>query len=161
MNLRTDSSETIAGVISDTHGLLRAEALEALQGVDLIVHAGDVGPREIIDDLERIAPVHLVRGNCDHGPWAQTLPETEVVSVADIDIYVIHDIGLLDLDPAAAGFGVVIYGHSHQPTLDRRNGVLFLNPGSAGARRFSLPVSVAHLHIIAGKAEAEILELRV
>ncbi len=156
-----DLPGTIIGVISDTHGLLRPEAFEALRGVDLIIHAGDIGPREIVDDLERIAPVHAVRGNCDRGDWAGTLPGTEVVSVASIDIYVIHDVGLLDLDPAAAGFDVVIYGHSHQPARDERNGVLFLNPGSAGPRRFSLPVSVAHLHVAGAEAHAEIIELRV
>lgn len=149
------------GVISDTHGLLRPEALEALQGSELILHAGDIGPSDIIEQLRAIAPVHLVRGNCDHGPWAHTLPETEVVSVEGSDIYVIHDLGLLDLNPSAAGFAAVIHGHSHQPKVEQRDGVLYLNPGSAGPRRFSLPVSVAHLYLEADGLRAEIVEIDI
>ncbi len=149
------------GVISDTHGLLRPEALEALQGSELILHAGDIGPSNIIEQLRAIAPVHLVRGNCDHGSWAYTLPETEVVSVEGSDIYMIHDLGLLDLNPATAGFAAVIYGHSHQPKVEQRDGVLYLNPGSAGPRRFSLPVSVAHLQLGEAGAQATIVELDV
>ncbi len=147
------------GVISDTHGLLRREALEALQGSELILHAGDIGPSDIIEQLRGIAPVHVVRGNCDHGPWAQTLPATEVVSTGGHDAYMIHDLGLLDLNPAAAGFAAVIYGHSHQPKIEERDGVLYLNPGSAGPKRFSLPVSVAHLHVAADGLRAEIVAL--
>ncbi len=149
------------GVISDTHGLLRPEAVAALRGSTLILHAGDIGPPEIIEELEHIAPVHAVRGNCDHGPWAQTLPETEVIGVDGTDIYMIHDIGLLDLNPEASGFALVIYGHSHQPSIEDRNGVLYLNPGSAGPKRFSLPVSVALLHLDGGEPRAEIIELGV
>ena len=149
------------GVISDTHGLLRREALEALQGSELILHAGDIGPSDIIEQLGAIAPVHVVRGNCDHGPWAQALPETEVVSVGDTDIYMIHDLGLLDLNPSAAGFAAVIYGHSHQPKVEERDGVLYLNPGSAGPKRFSLPVSVARLQLGTAGAQATIVELDV
>ena len=149
------------GVISDTHGLLRAEAVSALQGVDRILHAGDIGPREIVEQLGDIAPVHVVRGNCDHGPWASTLPETEVVTVDGSDLYMIHDIGQLDLSPQAAGFAAVIYGHSHEPRVERRDGVLYLNPGSAGPRRFSLPVSVAHLHADGNGLRAEIIELSI
>jgi len=149
------------GVISDTHGLLRPEAITALQGCELILHAGDIGPSEILDTLRDIAPLHVVRGNCDQGPWARALPETAVVSVAGHDIYMIHDIGELDLAPAAAGFVAVIYGHSHQPKIEERDGVLYLNPGSAGRKRFSLPVSVAHLHLGAGRLTAEIIELDV
>ncbi len=149
------------GVISDTHGLLRREALEALQGSELILHAGDIGPSDIIEQLGAIAPVHVVRGNCDHGPWAQTLPETELVSVGDTDIYMIHDLGLLDLNPSAAGFAAEIYGHSHQPKVEERDGVLYLNPGSAGPRRFSLPVSVARLQLDKAGAQATIVELDV
>jgi len=149
------------GVISDTHGLLRREALEALQGSELILHAGDIGPSDIIEQLRAIAPVHVVRGNCDHGQWAQALPETEVVSVGDTDIYMIHDLGLLDLNPGESGFALVIYGHSHHPSIEERDGVLYLNPGSAGAKRFSLPVSVAHLHLDGGVPRAEIIELDV
>ena len=149
------------GVISDTHGLLRPEAFAALQESTLILHAGDVGPPEIIEELERIAPVHVVRGNCDHGPWAQTLPETEVIGVDKTNIYMIHDLGLLDLNPEASGFALVIYGHSHHPNIEERDGVLYLNPGSAGPKRFSLPISVAHLHLDDGVPRAEIIELDV
>ncbi len=149
------------GVISDTHGLLRSEALEALRGSELILHAGDIGPSDIIEQLRAIAPVHVVRGNCDHGPWAQTLPETEVVPIADSHVYMIHDVGRLDLEPATTGLAAVIYGHSHRPEIETRDGVLYLNPGSAGPRRFSLPVSVAHLHADDNGLRAEIIELDV
>ena len=149
------------GVISDTHGLLRPQALEALQGSELILHAGDIGRSSIIEQLRAIAPVHVVRGNCDRGPWAQALPETEVVSVGGSDIYMLHDLGRLDITPAAAGFAAVIYGHSHQPKVEERDGVLYLNPGSAGPRRFSLPVSVAKLYVEADGLRAEIIEIDV
>ena len=112
-----------------------------------------------ISQLEHIAPVHAGRGNCDHGPWAQTLPKTEVIVVNNTDIYMIHDLGLLDLKPEASGFALVIYGHSHQPSIEERDGVLYVNPGSAGPKRFSLPVSVAHLHLNAGEPRAEIIAL--
>ncbi len=149
------------GIIADTHGLLRPEAVAALRGSKLILHAGDIGPPEIIKELEHIAPVHAVRGNCDHGRWAQTLPETETIGVDNTDIYMIHDLGLLDLNPGESGFALVIYGHSHHPSIEERDGVLYLNPGSAGAKRFSLPVSVAHLHLDGGVPRAEIIELDV
>ena len=149
------------GVISDTHGLLRPEAVDALRGAELILHAGDIGPRQIVEQLRDIAPIHVVRGNCDHGPWASTLPETEVVGVGGQDVYMIHDVGRLDLSPAAAGFAAVIYGHSHTPSVEQRGDVLYLNPGSAGPRRFSLPISVAHLHSEGGTLSAEIIELAV
>lgn len=149
------------GVIADTHGLLRPEAIEALQGVELLLHAGDVDRPQVLEQLRDIAPLHAVRGNCDRGAWAQALPETDVVSVAGHDLYMIHDLGMLDLQPAAAGFAAVIYGHSHRPEIDERRGVLYLNPGSAGPRRFSLPVSVAHLHVHAGGVRAEIVTLDV
>ena len=149
------------GVISDTHGLLRPEALSALQGAELILHAGDIGPSEIIEQLRTIAPVRTVRGNCDHGPWAMTLPETEVVPVGGHDVYMIHDLGLLDLNPSAAGFAAVISGHTHQPKIEERDGVLYLNPGSAGRKRFTLPVSVAHLFVEQTGLRAEIVELDV
>lgn len=147
------------GVISDTHGLLRPQALEALQGSELILHAGDIGPSHLIEQLRDIAPVHAVRGNCDRGPWAWALPETEAVSFAGHDLYMIHDLGLLDLDPATGGFAAVVYGHSHQPRIEHRDGVLYLNPGSAGPKRFSLPVSVAHLHVEIDGLRAEVIEL--
>jgi uncharacterized protein len=147
------------GVISDTHGLLRSEALRALRGSDRILHAGDVGAPEILDALAQIAPVTAVRGNVDTEPWALSLPETEVVDVAGVSIYMLHDLGQLDLKPQAAGFRVVVYGHSHQPKIEEKNGVLYFNPGSAGPRRFKLPVSVGKLIIRAGKVRAELLEL--
>lgn len=149
------------GIISDTHGLLRPEAVEALHGADLILHAGDVGPREVVDRLRDVAPLHVVRGNCDHGPWASTLPETEVVNVDGHHVYMIHDIGLLDVSPRSAGFAAVIYGHSHEPSIEHRDGVLYLNPGSAGPRRFSLPVSVAHLYVEETGLRGEIVELPI
>lgn len=149
------------GVISDTHGLLRPQAVDALRGVELILHAGDIGPPEIIEQLRDIAPVRVVRGNCDHGTWATTLPETDVVSVAGRSVFMIHDVGQIELTPEVAGFAAVVYGHSHKPSIEERNGVLYLNPGSAGPRRFSLPVSVAHLHMEEGALRADIIELAV
>jgi putative phosphoesterase len=144
----TESSiEVVVGVVADTHGLLRPKVLEALQGSHVIVHAGDVGRPEILDALREIAPVHAVRGNVDRGGWAQALPSTEVVQAGDALLYVLHDVGELDLDPVAAGFHAVIFGHSHRPGTEIRNGVLFLNPGSAGPRRFRLPVTVAKIAV--------------
>jgi putative phosphoesterase len=137
----------IIGLISDTHGLLRPEALRALEGSDLIVHAGDVGDPQILDALKTLAPVFAVRGNVDTEPWAQALPETEIVETDSVTIYVLHDVHALDLDPSAAGFHVVVSGHSHKPAREERGGVLFINPGSAGPRRFVLPVTVALLHV--------------
>jgi len=132
-----------------------------LTGSDLIIHAGDVGAPEILDQLRKIASVVAVRGNADRGPWAKVLPIAETVRVAEMDLYVLHDVTDLDLDPRAAGFHAVISGHSHQPRIEHRNGVLFLNPGSAGSRRFALPVSVARLDIGNGKLDAQIIELSV
>jgi len=151
----------ILGVISDTHGLLRPEAIEALRGSDRILHAGDVGASEILDTLKHIAPVTAIRGNVDTGPWARALPETEVVEAGGLSIYMLHDLGRLDLKPEAAGFRAVVYGHSHQPKIAERNGVLYFNPGSAGPRRFHLPVSVGRLRITAGKVRAELMELEI
>ncbi len=148
-------------VISDTHGLLRPEALDAMRGADLILHAGDVDDPAILDALRDIAPVHAVRGNVDRGPWAESLPLTEVVEVDEALLYMIHICEHLDLEPAAAGFAAVIFGHSHRPGIERRDGVLYLNPGSAGPRRFSLPVTCARLWIEDGRADAEIIELPV
>src|SRR6266852_4330931 len=140
-----------AGVISDTHGLLRKEALRALAGSRLIIHAGDVGDRPVITALESIAPVIAVRGNIDKTGWVATLPETAVVDLNGLSVYVLHDLKELDLDPAAAGFRAVISGHTHKPLIEERNGVLFLNPGSAGPRRFKLPICVARLHVQDGR----------
>ena len=149
------------GVISDTHGLVRPEALRALAGADLIVHAGDVGRPEVLDALRAVAPVVAVRGNNDRGPWAAALAETEVVEAGGRSLYVLHDLKALDLDPRAAGFDAVIAGHSHQPRIERRDGVLYLNPGSAGPRRFRLPIAVAWLAIEPARMDAEIVQLDV
>ena len=135
------------GLISDTHGLLRKEAVEALRGSELIIHAGDVGKPEILEALRTIAPVVAVRGNVDTIEWAKKLPETAVVEGGEVIIYVLHDVKALDLDPAASGFQIVVSGHSHQPEKKERRGVLYINPGSAGPRRFQLPVTVAHLDL--------------
>jgi putative phosphoesterase len=135
------------GLISDTHGLLRKEAVEALRGSELIIHAGDVGTPEILEELKKIAPVVAVRGNVDTEPWAQALPETAVAEAGAVMIYVLHDVKALDLNPAAAGFHIVVSGHSHKPGKSERDGVLYVNPGSAGPRRFQLPVTVAHLRL--------------
>src|SRR5271157_3922224 len=150
----------ILGVISDTHGLLRPEAVEALRGSDRILHAGDVGAPEILEAFAQIAPVTAVHGNVDTQPWARTLPATEVVEAGGVLIYILHDLGQLDLKPEAAGFRVVVYGHSHQPKIQEKNGVLYFNPGSAGPRRFHLPVSVGRLLVEAGKGRAELVELK-
>ncbi|HEX3176965.1 MAG TPA: metallophosphoesterase family protein [Methylomirabilota bacterium] len=149
------------GVISDTHGLVRPQALTALAGAELIVHAGDIGGPEVLDALRAVAPVVAVRGNNDRGPWAAALPETDVVETGGRSLYVLHDVKALDLDPRAAGFAAVIAGHSHQPRIERRDGVLYLNPGSAGPRRFRLPIAVARLDVDANGIEAEIVALDV
>jgi putative phosphoesterase len=147
------------GLISDTHGLLRQEAVEALRGSELIIHAGDVGKLEILDTLRALAPVVAVRGNVDKEPWAQTLPETAVAEAGAVLIYVLHDLGALDLNPRAAGFQVVVSGHSHKPGSYERNGVLYINPGSAGPRRFQLPVTVARLNLQRTPYEVAFLDL--
>jgi len=151
----------VIGVISDTHGLLRPEALEALRASEHIIHAGDIGLPEIIPALEKIAPVTAIRGNVDNETWAQRFPETEVVELAGVHIYVLHDVNSLDLNPRAAGFAVVISGHSHKPLQEVREGVLYFNPGSAGPRRFKLPISVGQLHIVDGDIEGKLLTLAV
>jgi putative phosphoesterase len=147
------------GVISDTHGLVRPEALVALAGAELILHAGDIGGSEVLDVLRAVAPVVAVRGNNDRGTWAAALPEREVVEVADCLLYVLHDLADLDLDPKVAGFHAVVAGHSHRPAIETRNGVLFLNPGSAGPRRFNLPIALARVEIERGRLEARIVDL--
>ncbi|HEX4164747.1 MAG TPA: metallophosphoesterase family protein [Bryobacteraceae bacterium] len=135
------------GLISDTHGLLREAALLALQGCELIVHAGDVGARDIVLALERIAPVVAIRGNTDTKGWAAALPETATAELEDARIYVLHSLHDLDLDPEAAGFNLVVSGHSHQPKQEQRGPVLYVNPGSAGPRRFKLPVTIARIEL--------------
>jgi len=147
------------GVISDTHGLLRPEAIAALQGSDYIIHAGDVGDPAILSNLASIAPVTAVRGNVDRERWARDLPETNVLEVGSTAIYVLHDLGRLDVDPRSAKFAAVIFGHSHRPSQEMRNGVLFFNPGAAGPRRFTLPVTVGRLRIIGTQLSAEIISL--
>jgi uncharacterized protein len=147
------------GVISDTHGLLRPEAIQALKGVELIIHAGDVGAPRILDQLARLAPVHTVRGNIDRADWTRSLPLTRVVEVGDIHLYVLHRLSTLDLDPAAAGLAAVIFGHSHAPHLEHKNGVLYLNPGSAGPKRFLLPVTLALVQINGNRLISEFIDL--
>jgi uncharacterized protein len=151
----------IVGVISDTHGLVRPEAIDVLHGSELIVHAGDVGDARVLEHLRAIAPTVAVRGNVDTAPWARTLPITEVVAVGELQLYVLHDLSALDLDARAAGFAAVISGHTHRASADVRNGVLYLNPGSAGPRRFTLPVSLAILRVDGAQLAHEIVELSV
>jgi len=149
------------GVLSDTHGLLRPQVVENLLGVEMIIHAGDVGNEEILDTLKNIAPVTAVRGNTDWGIWTQGLRAKEAVEVGGILLYVLHNIDELDLEPAAAGFSVVVYGHSHQPSLHYHRDVLYLNPGGAGQRRFDYPITIALLHVNGSAVEPQILELDV
>jgi putative phosphoesterase len=144
------------GLISDTHGLLRPEALQALAGVQHIIHAGDIGGPEVIEALRGIAPVDAVRGNNDKDAWAAQFPQWLALEFEGVHIHVLHDLKELDVEPAAAGFHVVIAGHSHKPAVIERDGVLFVNPGSAGPRRFSLPVTIGYLTVAAGGASAEI-----
>ena len=151
--------DLLVGVISDTHGLLRPQALAALRGSDLIIHAGDVGQPELLEPLRALAPLHVVRGNVDHGAWAARLPMTERVEVGGRVFHVLHNIAELDLDPPAVGIAAVVYGHSHQPTIETRDGVLWLNPGSAGPRRFSLPITVARVRVAGGVLHPEIVAL--
>jgi uncharacterized protein len=153
------SKQTIVGVISDTHGLLRPEAVVPLRGSDYIIHAGDVGDAEILKQLNAIAPLTAVRGNVDREPWARKLPETQVLEAGGISIYILHSVAELDLKPEAAGFAAVVSGHSHIPKQEVRNGVLYFNPGSAGPRRFKLPVSVGRLVIQGGRIRGEIIRI--
>jgi putative phosphoesterase len=149
------------GLISDTHGLLRMEAVEALRGSELILHAGDVGKPEILEELRKIAVVVAVRGNVDTEAWSQALPETAVAEAGAVLIYVLHDVKGLNLNPAAAGFRIVVSGHSHKPGKTERDGVLYINPGSAGPRRFQLPVTVARLNLAGEPWKVEFVELEV
>jgi uncharacterized protein len=149
------------GVISDTHGLLRPDAFAVLRGSDFIIHAGDIDEPAILEKLAKLAPVTAVRGNVDRGSWAKKLPISAVLEFDDVFIYVIHDLLELDLKPEAAGFSAVIYGHTHVPKQENKNGVLYFNPGSAGPRRFQLPVSVGRLVLRNGRLAAEFVELKV
>ncbi len=149
----------LVGVISDTHGLVRPQALDALKGSDLIIHAGDVGKSRVLEDLQALAPVVAVRGNIDGGELARVLPETQMVQVGRVCIFVLHDISHLSSSPSYTLANAVIFGHSHKPLIKEENGILFVNPGSAGPRRFRLPVSVALLHIHDENLQAELIEL--
>jgi len=153
--------ETTVGIISDTHGLLRPQALAALRGADMIIHAGDVGNPDVLTELEAVAPLFAVRGNIDGGAWAVRLPMTELVDVGGRLFYVLHEVSQLDLDPAEAGFAAVVFGHSHQPLIEMRQGVLFLNPGSAGPRRFNLPIALARVVVSGASMRPEIVELQL
>jgi putative phosphoesterase len=146
------------GIISDTHGLLRPEAVELLRGSEHIIHAGDIGAPEIVSELEKIAPVTAIRGNVDAQAWARRFAETEVIELGGLFLYVIHDANAIDLNPKAAGFAAVISGHSHKPMQEMKDGVLYFNPGSAGPRRFKLPISVGRIQIVNGKLHGEILQ---
>ena len=161
--MRTNTLRTVfrIGVISDTHGLLRPEALAALRGSDYIIHAGDVGAPEILEQLATLAPVSAIRGNIDKDAWARKLPKTEILEAGGISIYVLHDLAQLDLKPEASGFDVVVSGHSHVPRQEERNGLLYFNPGSAGPRRFKLPVSLGQLLVQDGKVRPELISLAV
>jgi uncharacterized protein len=152
---------TRVGVISDTHGLLRPEALAVLKGCDHIVHAGDIGSAEILARLSEIAPLVAVRGNNDNGPWADRLAETELFELGGASILAIHDLSQLNIEPSAAGVRAVISGHSHKPSVEHREGVLYLNPGSAGPRRFRLPIALAELSVDGGEVSARIVELKI
>ena len=152
---------TLIGVISDTHGLLRPEALTPLMGVERIIHAGDIGSPNVLERLETIAPVTAIRGNNDKGAWADALPETLLLEVRGHCIHVLHDLAQIDLSPAAAGISVVISGHSHKPGVEEHEGVLYLNPGSAGPRRFRLPIALAKLYVADDTVSAEIIELKL
>jgi uncharacterized protein len=151
----------LVGLISDTHGLMRVEALDALRGSDLIIHAGDIGSPVVLDLLASLAPVRAIRGNNDNETWAVGIPTTEIIELGPHLILVVHNLAELDVDPAAADFTVVVSGHSHRPGFDQRDGVLFVNPGSAGPRRFRLPVTVARLRLHMKTSEAEIVHLAV
>ncbi len=147
------------GLISDTHNLLRPEAAAFLRGSDHIVHAGDICEPAVLEALRAIAPTTAVRGNNDHGAWAEALRESELVEVGAVVLYAIHDIARIDIDPEAAGVRVVVSGHSHQPSVEERGGVLFVNPGSAGPRRFRLPISIAELRVDGGAVSVRFAEL--
>jgi len=151
----------LVGVISDTHGLMRVEALDALRGSDLIIHAGDIGRPDLLEQLRAIAPVFAVRGNVDKQDWADKLPDTQIVSVGAYKFYVLHDISQLSMDPVQAGIAAVIFGHSHKPSTETRDGVLYLNPGSAGPRRFNLPICLARVVVSNNRIEPSLVHLNV
>jgi putative phosphoesterase len=152
-------SSFVIGLISDTHGLLRPAALTALRGSQAILHAGDVGDPSILDRLKTIAPVYAVRGNVDTEPWAESLPLTETIELAQTSLCLLHNLNELDSKPRSDGLQIVVFGHTHQPSSYWRNGVFYLNPGSAGPRRFSLPTTVARLNLLRSPWRPEFLDL--
>jgi len=156
---RSEAPRLRIGLISDTHGLLRPEALAFLAGSDRIVHGGDICDPAILDALATIAPVSAVRGNNDRGDWAERLRESELVQAGEVWLYAIHDRAQIDIDPVAAGVDVVVSGHSHKPSIEQRDGVLYVNPGSAGPRRFRLPISVGELTVVGRSVTARTVEL--
>ncbi|MFA5516262.1 MAG: metallophosphoesterase family protein [Desulfuromonadales bacterium] len=158
MNL-PKKDEYLVGVVSDTHGLLRPEAVDILRGADLILHAGDIGGPQVLSALEALAPVVAVRGNVDTDAWSMRLPVTEMVELGAVTLYLLHDFARLDLDPVAAGVQAIVSGHSHQPAMRQSNGVLYLNPGSIGPRRFRLPISLALLRIRGQSLEPRFFQL--
>lgn len=149
------------GIISDTHGLIRPEAVAFLRGCERIVHGGDIGTPEVLAQLSAIAPVTAVRGNNDKGTWAESISETELFEFNGTYVYAIHDLSQIDIEPSAAGVHVIVSGHSHKPLVERRDGVLYVNPGSAGPRRFRLPIAVAELVVTAGRVSARVVEFEV
>ena len=156
--MNAEETTRIIGVISDTHRLVRPQALEALAGVDMILHAGDIGNAAVLDALRDVAPVVAVRGNNDKGDWAESLPEWEVVQFGDVSIYMLHNLNEIDISPAGT-FQVVVSGHSHKPVVEERRGVLYVNPGSAGPRRFKLPICLAHLTVDGNTVNAKLIDL--
>lgn len=150
---------TQVGLISDTHGLLRPAAIAALTGVDMILHAGDIGKPEVLEQLRAIAPIVAVRGNVDTAAWAETIPEREWLTIEGVTLHLLHQQAAFEPTQQPADLRAVIYGHSHQPAIAERDGILFINPGSAGPRRFKLPISVGRLHIHQGALQAELMEL--
>jgi uncharacterized protein len=159
--MHVSDREVLVGIISDTHGLLRPEAVAALTRSDLIIHAGDIGSPEIIERLRDVAPTFAVRGNNDTGAWAERLPSTARVEVGETAFWALHIISELDIDPAAAGFAAVVFGHSHRPSIGTRDGVVYINPGSAGPRRFQLPVTIARARVSGQEIRPEIVELEL
>jgi len=157
--MRRRGIKKVIGVISDTHGLLRPEVIEAFDDVSLILHAGDIGRPEVLEELQRIAPVIAVRGNNDHGDWAARIPETQLVHEGAVSLYMLHDVKELHLDPPPQNIHAIISGHSHRPSIIQRDGIWLLNPGSAGPRRFKLPISVAKLIVEGTAVHAELIEL--
>jgi putative phosphoesterase len=153
------NDELRVGLVSDTHGLLRPDARAFLVGCDYIVHGGDVGGPKILDELAVMAPLIAVRGNNDTEPWAAHLPKTELIRVGNLFVYVIHNLAELDIDPGAAGIRVVVSGHSHKPMVEKRDGVLYVNPGSCGPRRFKLPISVGEITVSGSAVNARIVDL--